>query len=219
MSLVFGSRSAPRVAGFARLELIGSLLLAAIGAVIGLALARWAGTVVVAQLSTWASTAVLDLTPDWRVLGVTTVVTVATTVLFGTVPAIRAARVHPVEALNTSRRAVSTSGLGVAGDALVVAQVALALVLVIGAALFVRSFAALVYRDLGFDRTRVLTAVVDVRASATAPRDRPALYERISPGRCRRPWRRECRHFNGHSSWQRRHSISERRAPVRQSDV
>jgi len=177
----FGVRlalGAPR-GRIARLELIGSLLLAAIGAVIGLALARWAGTVVVAQLSTWASTAVLDLTPDWRVLGVTTVVTVATTVLFGTVPAIRAARVHPVEALNTSRRGVSTSGLGVAGDALVVAQVALALVLVIGAALFVRSFAALVYRDLGFDRTRVLTAVVDVRASATAPRDRPALYERI----------------------------------------
>jgi putative ABC transport system permease protein len=163
----------------ARLVLIESLLLATIGAVIGLALAQWAGAIVVAQLSTWASTAFLDLTPDWRVLAITIVATVLTTVLFGTVPAIRAARVDPVEALNTARRGVSTSSLGITGDILVVAQVALALVLIVGAALFVRSFAALVYKDLGFDRARVLTAVVDVRSSSTAPADRPALYERI----------------------------------------
>jgi len=177
----FGVRlalGAPR-GRIARLELIESFLLAAIGALIGLALAQWAGAVVVAQLSTWAATAFLDLTPDWRVLAVTIVATAVTTVLFGTVPAIRAARVDPVEALNTARRGVSTSGLGIAGDVLVVAQVALALVLVIGAALFLRSFAALAYRDLGFDRKRVLTAVVDVRKSSTAPSDRPALYERI----------------------------------------
>lgn len=177
----FGVRmalGAPRLR-IVRLELVESLLLSAIGAAIGLVLAQWAGSVVVAQLSTWASTAFLDLTPDWRVLSITIIATVVTTVLFGTVPAMRAARVDPVATLNTQRRGVSTSGLGVTSDILVVAQVALALVLVVGAALFVRSFATLVYRDLGFDRARVLTAVVDVRGSATAPADRPALYERI----------------------------------------
>ena len=51
--------------------------------------------------------------------------------------------------------------------------------LVTGAVLFGRSFATLVSRDLGFDRSRVLTAVVDVRRSSTRPVDRPALYERI----------------------------------------
>ena len=163
----------------ARLVLIESLVLATVGAVIGLALAQRAGAIVVAQLSTWAATAFLDLTPDWRVLTITMVATVLTTVLFGTIPAIRAARVDPVQALNTARRGISSSALGIAGDLLVVAQVALALVLVIGASLFARSFAALVHRDLGFDRNRVLTAVVDVKSSATAPRDRPALYERI----------------------------------------
>jgi len=162
-----------------RLELIESLVLAGTGALIGLALAQWAGAVVVAQLSTWAATAFLDLSPDWRVLAVTISATVLTTMLFGAVPAIRAARINPVEALNTARRGVSTSALGIAGDVLVAAQIALALVLIVGAALFVRSFAALAYRDLGFDRNRVLTAVVDVGRSATAPRDRPALYERI----------------------------------------
>lgn len=163
----------------ARVQLLESFLLAAIGAVIGIALAQWAGAVVVRQLSTWASTAFLDLTPDWRVLAVTIAATVLTTVVFGTVPAVRAARVDPIEALNPAPRGPSTLRLGIVSDVLVVAQVALALVLIIGAALFVRSFAALAYRDLGFDRHRVLTAVVDVRGSSTAPRDRPALYERI----------------------------------------
>ncbi len=162
-----------------RLELVESLVLSAIGAAVGLALAQWAGTVVVAQLSTWASTAFLDLRPDWRVLLITLTATVVTTVLFGTVPAMRAARVDPVASLNTQRRGVSTSGLGATSDLLVVAQVAVALVLVVGAVLFVRSFSALAYRDLGFDRGRVLTAVVDVKSSPTAPAERPALYERI----------------------------------------
>jgi predicted permease len=177
----FGVRLALGASRFriVRLQLIESLLLATIGAAIGLACAQWAGSVVVAQLSTWASTAFLDLTPDWRVLVVTSLVTAVTTVLFGSVPASRAGRVDPVETLNTGRRGVSPSVLGVAGEMLVVAQIALTLVLIVGAALFVRSFAALVYRDLGFDRNRVLTAVVDVRSSSTTPADRPALYERI----------------------------------------
>jgi putative ABC transport system permease protein len=169
---------APR-SRIAWLELLQSFLLAALGAAVGLAVAQWAGAVVVAQLSTWASTPSLDLTPDWRVLAVTIVATVLTTVLFGTVPAIRAARVDPIEALNTARRGVAAPALGTGGDALVVAQIALSLLLIIGAALFVRSFVALAYRDLGFDRNRVLTAVVDVGSSPTGPADRPALYERI----------------------------------------
>jgi putative ABC transport system permease protein len=177
----FGVRmalGAPRLR-ILRLQLIESLLLASIGAAIGLALAQSAGAVVVAQLSTWASTAFLDLTPDWRVLAVTVAVTMITTVLFGTVPAIRAARIDPIATLNSGRRGYPSSGLGIAADVLVVAQVALALVLVMGAALFMRSFSTLVYRDLGFDRDRVLTAVVDARASAIQPEARGALFERV----------------------------------------
>jgi hypothetical protein len=106
-------------------------------------------------------------------------VAVSTALLFGTVPAVRAGRADPLDALNRNRRGLLGGGPGRMGDALVIAQIALSLVLVIGAALFGRSFAALVYRDLGFDRGRVLTAVVDVRQSPTAPADRPELYERI----------------------------------------
>ncbi|MFL6279398.1 MAG: ABC transporter permease [Vicinamibacterales bacterium] len=162
-----------------RLELIESLLLASIGAALGLALAQSAGAVVVAQLSTWASTAFLDLGPDWRVLAVTMALTMITAVLFGTLPAIRAARVDPIATLNTGRRGQPSAGFGIAGDVLVVAQVALALVLITGAALFVRSLATLVYRDLGFDRDRVLTVLVDARRSAIQPEARGALFERV----------------------------------------
>jgi len=169
---------APRLR-IVRLQVIESLVLALIGAGLGLALAKWAGSIVVAQLSTWAATAFLDLSPDWRVLAVTMAIATATALLFGSVPAVRAGRADPLDALNRHRRGMSGSALGRTGDVLVVAQIALALVLVIGAALFGRSFAALVSRDLGFDRGRLLTAVVDVRQSPTPATARPALYERI----------------------------------------
>ena len=162
-----------------RLQFVESLLLAGIGAGLGLACAKWAGSIVVTQLSTWAATAFLDLSPDWRVLSTTMAVAVSTALLFGTVPAVRAGRADPLDALNRNRRGLLGGGPGRMGDALVMAQIALSLVLVIGAALFGRSFAALISRDLGFDRDRVLTAVVDVRKSPTAPADRPELYERI----------------------------------------
>lgn len=161
------------------LQAVESLLLAVIGASLGLACANWAGSLVVAQLSTWAATAFLDLSPDWRVLGVTMATAVATALLFGIVPAIRAGRADPLDAINKGRRSVAGAGLGRTGDGLVIAQVALSLVLVMAAALFGRSFAQLMARDLGFDRGRVLTAAVDVRRSSTPVVDRPALYERI----------------------------------------
>ena len=162
-----------------RLQAIESLLLATVGAALGFVCAQSAGSLVVAQLSTWASTAFLDLSPDWRVLAVTAVAATTTALLFGTVPAVRAARADPLDALNRNRRGLSGSRLGRIGDVLVVAQIALSLMLVIGAALFGRSFTALVSRDLGFDRSRLLTAVVDVRQSPTPAAGRPLLYEQI----------------------------------------
>lgn len=162
-----------------RQQLVESLLLAVAGAALGLAFAQWGGRLIVAQLSTWASTAFLDLSPDWRVLAVTGAVALATAILFGTVPALRAARADPIEALNQHRRGLTAGGFASVGGGLVVVQVALSLLLVIGAGLFVRSFAALAYRDLGFDRSRVLVAVVDARRSAIPPPGRAALFERV----------------------------------------
>ena len=162
-----------------RQQLVESLMLSVIGAALGLAFAQWGGRLIVAQLSTWASTAFLDLSPDWRVLGVTGAVTLSTAILFGTIPAMRAARADPIDALNQQRRGLAGGGQGSVGGALVIVQVALSLLLVIGAGLFLRSFAALAYRDLGFDRSRVVVAVVDARRSAVPPHGRAALFERV----------------------------------------
>jgi len=162
-----------------RQQLVESLMLSALGAALGLAFAQWGGQLIVAQLSTWASTAFLDLSPDWRVLGATGAVTLSTAILFGTVPALRAARADPIDALNQRRRGLAGGGPGGVGGGLVIVQIALSLVLVIGAGLFLRSFAALAYRDLGFDRSRVVVAVVDARRSAVPPHGRAALFERV----------------------------------------
>jgi putative ABC transport system permease protein len=158
--------------------MVESLLISAFGAALGFALAQWGSQVIVSQLSTWASVAFLDVSPDWRVLGVTAAVTLLTTVLFGTVPALRVARATPNEAINRSRTANVSAKLRT-GGALVTVQLALSLLLLVGAALFLKSFLDLVHRDLGFDRDRVLIVVVDVRRSAIPVAQRVDLYERL----------------------------------------
>jgi putative ABC transport system permease protein len=156
-----------------------SLVLSALGATIGLMFAQWGSRFVVRQLSSWAYTAVLDFSLDWRVLGVTAVTTIGTALLFGTAPAYRAVRAEPLDALKGQLRGLEgRRGAGLGGG-LVVLQVALCLMLVVGAGLFVRSFSALAYRDLGFDRQRVLVAVLDARRVAARPAGRARLYERV----------------------------------------
>ena len=177
----FALRSALGASRFriARGLFVESLVLAGIGAGLGFVFAHWASRLVVSQLSTWASTAYLDLSPDMRVLAVTGAVTIATTALFGTVPMLRGARVEPIEILRRGNRALPGGGAFTPGGWLVPGQVALSMLLVIGAALFMRSFASLAYRDLGFDRARLLVAVVDARQTAAAPGQRIALYDRL----------------------------------------
>ena len=163
----------------ARQFLVESLVLAGAGAFAGLAVAEWGGRAVVTQVSTSVSAVALDLSIDWRVFGFMAVVTLATAVLFGTAPAVRAAGAAPMEAMKEhGRGAGSGASRGLSGG-LVVAQVALSLVLVVAAGLFVRTFARLATMPLGFDRDRVLVVTVDTAHAQLAPADRIPFYHRL----------------------------------------
>jgi len=159
--------------------LVESLLLAVLGTAGGLALAQWGGRLLVAQLATWFSTPFLDLSPDWQVLALCAALTVTTTIVFGSVPALRAAATPPIEALNRQGRGSDDAGKGF-GGALVVVQVAVSLVLVVGAGLFLRSFAALAFRDLGLERDHVVVAIVNAKRSPVTSAARVQLYQRLS---------------------------------------
>ena len=152
----------------ARQLLTESLILAGVGAALGIMVARWSSQLLVRQLSTQTNTVFLDLALDWRVLAFTSGVTIVTALVFGTAPAFRATRVEPSVALRTAAghsRSVGDGGAFGLSSGLVVAQVALSLVLVVAAGLFVRTFASLATLHLGFDRDRVL--IVNVNSLRT----------------------------------------------------
>jgi len=163
----------------ARQLLIESLVLAGAGAAAGLVFAVWASRALVTQLSPSGARIVLNLPLDWRVLAFTAIVTVTTVLLFGTAPAFRAARVAPIDALKASGRGTSgDSGSRLSGG-LVVAQVALSLVLVVAAGLFVRTFERLATMPLGFDRDRVLLVNVNAGRASIAPPNRGPFFYRL----------------------------------------
>src|SRR5574341_606995 len=155
-----------------------SLVLSAIGAGLGMLVARWGGALLVHQLSTSTLTVFLDLSLDWRVLGFTATVAVGTALLFGTAPALGTTRVAPIDALKEQGRSVAGRRMRVSGS-LVVAQVALSLVLVVAAGLFVRTFNGLTNLNKGFDAEPVLVVGLNAERSGAAPASRVALFERV----------------------------------------
>ena len=161
-------------------QLLGeSVLLSTLGALLGLLFAYWGSRLLVQQLSTDRAPVFLDLTLDWRVLAFTAGVTMATAVLFGTLPALRATRVTPHEALKEQGRGIASERAFGFGSLLVAVQVALCLMLVVGAGLFLRTFASLANLDLGFDRQPVLIVNVDAERDSIKPEQRIDLYEQL----------------------------------------
>ncbi|HXW92255.1 MAG TPA: ABC transporter permease [Terriglobales bacterium] len=143
-----------------RQVLTESVLLAAFGGAVGLLLAHWADTALLRMVSSSSDQIRLDLHPDARVLAFTLGVSLLTGILFGLAPAFRATRVDLNSVLKgTSRRVAGGavhSGRVPSGKILVIAQVALSLLLLVVAGLFVRSFRNLCATQLGYDRDHLL---------------------------------------------------------------
>ena len=157
-----------------------SVLLSSMGAVLGVLFAQWASRMLVQFLSTSNSTVVLDLSIDIRVLAFTTAVAVATGVLFGLAPAWQGTRVDPHSAMkaNVGGAVESHARFGL-GKMLVTVQVALSLVLLIGAGLMLKTFAKLATVDTGFDKNQVLLIRVDPRYASVPPDRRLPLYQEL----------------------------------------
>jgi putative ABC transport system permease protein len=158
-----------------------SILLALVGAVIGSFLAAWGSRFLIGMMASGRSPVALDLSIDVRVLGFTAVVSIATVVLFGVVPAWRGTNVDPHMAMKTGGRgqAEGYSRFRI-GKALVVAQSALALILVVGAGLLVSTFRSLNSADPGFRSDGVLLASdVQFRKSAIPPSAYGATRRRL----------------------------------------
>ncbi len=145
--------------------LVESVVLAALGGVCGILLARWAIRLLVIYMSSGRSPIALDLNPNLRILGFTAAVSIATGILFGLAPATRATRVDLWPALKNLGSLPSRGrGLG-PGKVLAVFQVALSLVLLIGAGLFVRSLQKLNGENFGTSRESVLIVRVEPKGS------------------------------------------------------
>ncbi|HVH72215.1 MAG TPA: ABC transporter permease, partial [Candidatus Dormibacteraeota bacterium] len=147
-----------------------SLVLALLGGALGLFLAGALSQFLVASLGTQGDPLFLDLKPDWRLLAFTFGVASLTCILFGLVPALRASRVSPSEAFKTSGRTVTASRKRFGfRQGLVVSQVALSLVLVVGALLFPGSLRNLLAVDAGFLQKGVVVTDVDLFRRLNVP--------------------------------------------------
>ena len=149
--------------GASRLRIIRQLLtesimLAVTGGALGLLLAFWAVSWVV-SLSPDTIPRVHEISVDPRVAGFTLLVSIVTGVLFGLAPALQVSRPDLSGALKESGRTTAGHGSRLRG-ALVMSEVALSLVLLIGAGLMIRSFVKLNQVDPGFSPDRVMTAGV-----------------------------------------------------------
>ncbi|MFL6227267.1 MAG: ABC transporter permease, partial [Pyrinomonadaceae bacterium] len=142
-----------------------SLLLSVVGGVLGVGLAAWGVDALVA-LSPPNLIGSTQVGVSLPVLGFTLAVSVLTGVVFGLLPALEASRADAHEALKETGRGNSGSRRSQrARAAFVVAQVALALVLLVGSGLLIRSFKRLVSVDPGFDPANLLTLRVTLPAS------------------------------------------------------
>jgi predicted permease len=162
-----------------------SLLLAIVGGFAGLTFAIWAREGLLAlMINVSSGSAPIDLNTglDARVFLFAMAVSALTGIACGVIPAVRGTRVGVAEALKQDGRGSVTEGGRrglLVGKALVAAQMAFCLLLLVVAALFTRSLRSIVQTDIGFDLDRVVVARVDVRGAGYTPEERQEVYRRI----------------------------------------
>jgi predicted permease len=160
--------------------LVESLLISALAAAVGLAIAPFAGNLLV-RMTMGVDTGPLPFAVpiDGRVLLFTSLLALATAVLSGLAPALRAADPALAATLKDNARALRSGAKMNLQKGLVIAQVALSLVLVTSSALFLRSVNNLAMVPLGFDAGLVVSASINPRIGGYGPDDLEGMYGRV----------------------------------------
>jgi predicted permease len=166
-----------------RQMLTETLLLSCCGGAVGLLLAAWGTRALIRFVVEGATRTPFDPNPDLRVLVFTFGVSLLTGLLFGLAPAWRATRMSLGPGLKASSRNVSGDGIRTGrfplSKILLTTQVALSLVLLVGAGLFVRTLRNLDKQPFGFNRFNVLEADLDLRLAGYKPAQLNGLYDRL----------------------------------------
>jgi predicted permease len=168
--------------GASRGRLLGQLfaesaLLAVAGAGAGIGIAQLVSRALVWSISTESNTVLLPMAVDWRVLAFAAAITTLTCLVFGAIPALRAAGLQPLSALRSGGRGMTASRERFSLQrSLVVTQIAVSLVLLVGALLFVRSFHNLMTFNPGMREEGVTAAFIGFQQS-NIPRGRYLQFE------------------------------------------
>ena len=157
-----------------------SLLLAVIGTALGAVLAQALSRGLLAFISTAGNPLFVGMTMDWRVLGFAVALAILTCLLFGLAPALRATHLSPASVMRAGGRSMTSSRERFSlRRTLVATQVALSLVLLVGALLFVRSLRNLLTTEAGFKTEGVLTVNIDFARAQYPKERRMAVYREL----------------------------------------
>jgi predicted permease len=159
-----------------------SLLLSFIGAAAGIILSRWMTRLLLWLAADGGTVMPLDTGIGLPALVFTSVLALASVVIFGLMPALRASRVEVASAMRASGKGLTGSGMSQRnplGRLLIAGQVAFSVVLVVGASLLVRSLQHVQRTDTGMDRDRLIVADVDANSRGFEGERLGALGEEI----------------------------------------
>jgi predicted permease len=163
-----------------RQMLTESILLSVLGAGLGLLLARSLSRFLIVFLSSESNRLALTLHTDWRILLYTAGLVAVTCLVFGLTPALRGTRIGPGAAMKATGRGLTLDRqrFGMR-RAIVIGQVALSLVLLVGAVLFARSLRNLLNLESGFRPDGVLFVGVDLQRMKADPERRRVVYDQL----------------------------------------
>ncbi len=157
-----------------------SLMLSVAGGVLGSILAVYGVQLLVSLVANHPGTVMLDARPDLRVLSFTVGVSLVTGLIFGLAPAWRSSRVNVSSTLKEAGRGMTSGSAKLnAGKLLVVGQIALSVMLLIGAGWFIRTLRNLENVDLGYQREKLAVVDVDFLSAGYAGKRLPIAYNEV----------------------------------------